>query len=147
MRAGMTTVLEAAYAAWAAKDLQSTLACFSEDVEFTIHLPPEVIPFAGPVRGRDNLAARLQIIIDEFHFLEYVPLQITPYGEIFHSRVHFHYRHKATGHEYEGRMRHTWRIEGEHIARFEEFHDTERVRAYFRLLQEARERLSRPPEG
>jgi len=146
-RASMIMVLEAAYAAWAAGDLQATLSWFDEDVEFVIHLPPEVVPFAGPVRGRDKLAQRLQSIIDEFDFIEYVPVQITPYGEAFHSQVRFHYRHKATGLEYEGTMRHTWRIEGDRIMRFEEHHDAERVRAFFQLLQAAKAGCSGSGKG
>jgi ketosteroid isomerase-like protein len=131
-------VLEAAYACWAARDLAGTLAMFSEDVVFAIHLPPDVVPFAGEVKGRDELALRLRPIIDEFDFLEYVPLQIVAQGESFHSRVRFHYRHKATGLDYGGRMRHVWRVEGDQIVRFEEYHDAERVRTFFRLLAQAK---------
>lgn len=40
----------------------------------------------------------------------------------------------ATGLTYEGRIRHVWRIEGDKIVRFEEFHDAERTRAFFELL-------------
>jgi len=140
-------VVEAAYAAWAARDLAATLATFAPDVEFAIHLPPDVAPFVGEVQGRDKLAPRLQAIIDEFDFIEYVPLQITAEGESFHSRVRFHYRHKVTGLEYEGTMRHVWRVEGDKIVRFEEFHDAERVRSFFRLLAQAKAELARPPEG
>jgi len=60
MRADNKVLLEGAYAAWAARDLGATLACFAENVAFTIHLPPEVVPFAGEVRGRDEPAKRLQ---------------------------------------------------------------------------------------
>ena len=140
MRASIPMVLEAAYASWAARDLPATLAVFSRDVVFAIHLPPEVVPFAGEVHGRDELAKRFQAILDDFDFIEYVPLQITADGESFHSRVRFHYRHRATGHEYEGTMRHVWRVEGDKIVHFEEFHDAERVRAFFRLLAEAQSR-------
>ena len=42
-----------------------------------------------------------------------------------------------TGLEYDGSMRHVWRIKGDRIVRWEEFHDIERVRVYFRLLAQA----------
>lgn len=140
-------VLEAGYACWAARDLRATLSVFSEDVVFAIHLPPEVAPFAGEVRGRDELAPRLAAILDDFDFIEYVPLQITAEGGSFHSRVRFHYRHKQTGLDYEGTMRHVWGVEGDKIVRFEEFHDTERVRAFFRLLAQAQSKLGPLPES
>jgi uncharacterized protein len=147
VRASISMVVEAAYAAWAARDLAATLAVFAPDVVFAIHLPDDVVPFAGEVQGRDQLAPRFQTILDEFDFIEYVPLQITAEGGSFHSRVRFHYRHKATGLEYEGRMRHVWRVEGDKIARFEEFHDAERVRTFFRMLAQAKAELAGRPEG
>lgn len=139
MRASIPMVLEAGYASWAARDLAATLAVFAEDVVFAIHLPDDVVPFAGEVRGREQLAPRFQQILDDFDFIEYVPLQITAEGGSFHSRVRFHYRHKQTGLEYEGTMRHEWRVEGDKIVRFEEYHDAERVRSFFRLLAQAQQ--------
>jgi ketosteroid isomerase-like protein len=129
--------MEAAYAAWAARDLNTTLAAFADDVVFVIHLPPEVAPFVGEARGKAELRGRLQVIIDEFDFLEYRPLNITAEGEHLHSRIGFRYRHKATGLEYDGTMRHVWRVEGDRIVRFEEFHDAERVRTFFAMVAQA----------
>jgi ketosteroid isomerase-like protein len=130
-------VVEAAYASWAARDLDATLSCFSEDVAFAIHLPPEVAPYFGVQQGRDQFALRLKLILDDFDFLAYKPIQITSHGISFHSQVRFHYRHKLTGLEYDGTMRHVWRVKGDRIVRWEEFHDIERVRVYFRLLAQA----------
>jgi ketosteroid isomerase-like protein len=138
MHASASLVLEAAYAAWAAADLDATLASFADDVVFIIHLPPEVAPFMGEARGKEQLRPRLQAIIDDFDFIEYVPLQIVTSGEMLHSRVAFLYRHKATGLEYDGTMRHVWRVEGDKIVHFEEFHDAERVRSFFQLLAQAK---------
>lgn len=140
-------ILEAGYASWAARDLPATLSVFSVDVVFAIHVPPEVAPLAGEVHGRDELALRLAAILDDFDFIEYVPLQITAEGGQFHSRVRFHYRHKQTGLDYEGTMRHVWRVEGDKIVRFEEFHDAERVRAFFRLLAQAKSNPGPLPES
>ena len=137
MRANVAMILEGAYAAWAARDLSGTLACFAEDVTYIIHLPPDLEPFAGEVHGRADLAKLLSDFLGAFDVLEYMPLQITPDGEIMHSRVQFHYRHKVTGLSYEGRVRHVWRVEGVCIERFEEFHDVERVRTFFKLVEQA----------
>ena len=147
VRTSIPMVLEAGYAAWAARDLAATLATFAPDVVFAIHLPPDVAPYVGEVQGRDQLAPRLQAIIDDFDFIEYVPLQITAEGGSFHSRVRFHYRHKETGLAYEGRMRHVWRVEGDKIVHFEEYHDAERVRSFFRLLAQAKAELAGRPQA
>lgn len=130
-------VVEAAYASWSARDLEATLSCFSKDVMFTIHLPPDVAPYFGAQLGRSELAVRLQMLLDDFDFFEYRPIQITSHGISFHSQVRFHYRHKMTGLEYDGTMRHVWRVKGDRIERWEEFHDIERVRAFFKLLAQA----------
>ena len=134
MRTDASTLLEAAYAAWAAGDLDALMACFADDVVFAIRLPPENVPFAGLVRGKADLARQLMIILDDFEIVAYRPIQITVGADTFHSQVEFIFRHKATGLAYEGSARHIWRVENNKIVHFEEFHDIERTRAYFKLL-------------
>jgi ketosteroid isomerase-like protein len=138
VRASVTIVLERTYSAWAARDLEGTLAWFADDVTFIIHLPPEVAPYVGEVKGKANLAPRLGAILDEFDFVEYVPLQIRADGDACSSRIRFHHRHRATGLDYEGTMRHVCRVAGDRITRFEEFHDAERLRTFMRLVGQAR---------
>jgi ketosteroid isomerase-like protein len=137
MRARDRQVLEAMYASWAAKDLKAVLACCSDDIVFAIHVPPEVMPFAGETQGKAALAPRLQMILDDFDFLQFRPDFINDEGDTFHSQVHYHFRHKQTGHDIAGTMRHVWRVEGDKIVRLEEFHDTPRVRAFFDLLAQS----------
>src|SRR5690606_11406816 len=115
MRVNIPVLLEAAYAAWAARDLDSAMSCFAKDVLFINHLPPGVAPFAGIIRGKAELARAFETIFDNFDFLDYRPVQITAEGGSFHSQVQFQYLHKATGLTYEGRIRHVWRIEGDKI--------------------------------
>lgn len=134
MRVNIPVLLEAAYASWAAGDLEATMACFSDDIIFAIHLPADVVPFAGVSRGKGELRQQFQTILDLFDVLEYRPLWINAESGSFHSQVKLHYRHKATGLPYDGMMRHIWHIEEDKITRFEEFHDPERARAFFRLL-------------
>lgn len=134
MRVDSSTLLEGAYASWWARDLEAVLACFADDVVFVNHLPTDVVPFAGASYGKAELRQQLQIILDQFDFLEYRPVQIVAKRRLCHSQVHFRYRHKATGLTYEGRLRHIWRVEGDKIVRFEEYHDPERTRAFFELL-------------
>lgn len=145
MRADTSTLLEAAYAAWAAGDLDGLLACFADDVAFAIRLPPEIVPFAGLVSGKADLARQLMIILDDFDILEYRPMQISAVTDAFHSQVQFIFRHKATGLMYEGTARHLWRVENDKIVHFEEFHDIERTRAYFKLLASYVRDLDRSP--
>ena len=130
-------VLEVLYAAWAAKDLDAVLSCFSDDVVFVVHAPVDVVPFAGETHGKADLVRRLQTILHTFDFLDYHPVHISDYGDTGHAQVHYHFRHKQTGHEIDGTLRHIWQTDGDEIVRLEEFHDIERMRAFFELLATA----------
>ncbi len=134
MRARDQLVIEALYASWAAKDLDAVLACFSDDIIFRMHLPKEMAPFAGDSQGKAAIVPRLKMIIDEFDFLSYRPTFIRDVGEELHAQVRYRYRHKATGYEIEGTMRHIWRMNRDQIAELDEFHDSARVQAFFELL-------------
>lgn len=137
MRARERLLLEALYASWAAKDLNAVLSCFSDDIVFAMHVPPDLIPFAGETRGKDALVPRLQMILDDFDFLQYRPIHIVDEGGVLHSQVRYHFRHKATGYDIDGTMRHVWQVEGDQIVRLEEFHDTPRVKTFFELLAQS----------
>jgi ketosteroid isomerase-like protein len=137
MRARNRLVLEAMYASWAAKDLKAVLSCCADDIVFVMHLPTELMPFAGETQGKAAIIPRLQMILDGFDFIEYRPLFINDQDDAFHSQVRYRFRHKETGLEIEGTMRHVWRVEGDQIVRLEEFHDTPKVRAFFELLAQS----------
>jgi ketosteroid isomerase-like protein len=137
MRAQVRSIVEALYASWAVKDLPAVLACCTDDIVFAMHVPPEVMPFAGETCGKASLAPRLQMILDGFDFLIYRPLLISEDGNEFHAQVLYHFRHKATGLKIEGTMRHVGRFEGDKIARLDEFHDTPRLLAFFELLAQS----------
>lgn len=134
MSAQSYETIEALYTSWAARDLPATLACLADSIEFVIHVPVEVVPFAGETHGKDLIVPRLQMILDGFDFLQYRPLHIREDGDKFHAQVLYHFRHKQTGREIEGTMRHVGCIEGDKIVRLDEFHDGPRVAAYFELL-------------
>ncbi len=134
MRVSIPLVLEAAYASWAARDIDAFLACFADDLLYANHMSPEHVPFAGIVRGKTEFKRQLQKILDDFDIIYYKPVQITPDGESVRAQTEFRYRHRTTGLTYEGRLRHLWQVENDKVVRFDEFHDGERTRAFFELL-------------
>lgn len=135
MQVSIPLVLEAAYASWAIRDLDAFLDCFADDLLFANHMPPDIVPFAGIVRGKPEFRRQIQKILDEFDTIHYRPVQITNDGGSVRAQTEFQYRHKATGLTYEGRLRHVFRVENGKIVRFDEFHDGERTRAFFELLK------------
>jgi ketosteroid isomerase-like protein len=130
-------MLEAIYASWAAKDLESVLSCYSDDVVILVNLPRDVVPYGGETRGKAELELRLLELLRDFEIFDYRPLLIRDVGDTCHAQVRYHYRHKRTGLEIEGTLRHIWHTDGDKIVRLEEIHDSERMRAFFELLATA----------
>jgi hypothetical protein len=93
MRAQVHTVLEAMYASWAVKDLAAVLACCADDILFILHVPTEIVAFAGETRGKADLAPRLQAILRDFDILNYRPRLIAEDDDGFHTQIHYHFRH------------------------------------------------------
>jgi ketosteroid isomerase-like protein len=143
MRADTFALVSELYKCWAIKDLPAVLDLMSDDVTFVMHIPAEEAPFAGETSNKDDLVPRLQLIIEEFEFIEYRPLLIRDDDHDFRAQILYHYRHKATGREIEGSMRHVGRVADGKIARLEEFHDTQRVLAFLELIGE--ETSGKPP--
>ncbi len=138
MRARDRLLLEAMYASWAAKDLKAVLSCCSDDIVFAIHVPPEMMPFAGETRGKAAIVPRLQMILDDFDFLEYRPTFISRRGRRCSTRrCATTSATRRRGTTSKARCGTCGSVEGDQIVRLEEFHDTPRVATFFELLAEA----------
>ena len=135
MHASERLIVEAIYASWAGQDLPSVAACLHPDAVYTLHLPSDAWTIAGDVRGRQKIITSLEEILRDFEVLEYRPLKIIEDdGGIAKSRAKIHYGHKATGLSYEATISNRWRIAGDKIVHFEVFHDAQRLRAFFEMV-------------
>ncbi|MGB3718337.1 MAG: nuclear transport factor 2 family protein [Hyphomicrobiaceae bacterium] len=144
MRVSLPLVLEAAYACWAAGDVDGFLNCLADDIVFTNHMSPEHVPFAGTVHGKAAFRRLLVKLLEDFEVLEYRPVRIAPSGDLIRGQIAFQYRHKKTGLTYSGRLRHVWRVKDKKIVRFDEYHDSERTRAFFELIASYEKSLRSP---
>jgi ketosteroid isomerase-like protein len=135
------TVLEALWAAWARRDKAATLALVTDDIRYTMHIPPEIVPFGTtanePTIGKRALSDQLQTILDIFETVAYSGRVAGMVEARIHGQVSYLFRHKLTGEEIEGVMRHVVRIEAGRIATIDEYHDVERVKAFMRLVAAA----------
>ncbi len=102
-----------------------------------IHVPSDVVPWGGETRGKTDVELCLCELLREFEFLVYRPVLISDVGNTCHAQVRYHFRHIRTGHEIEGTLRHIWEADGDKIVRLDEFHDIERLCAFFALLTTA----------
>jgi ketosteroid isomerase-like protein len=138
MRANHRLVIEAAYASWAAGDLETTLACFARGVQFVVHSTPDAPSYVGQGCGRHLLAPRLALFLTDF---DVVACDVRHIGErkdgSLDYKVGYAYRHKRTGLAIDGSMRHKWRVLGDKIVSFDLFHDARRMAVYYEMIARA----------
>ena len=126
-------ILNDVYASWEGGDLLTTLSYFTESLVFAVHSSPSAPSLVGSGFGRDHFADQLELFLRQFKVEDFRLLQMRVDGLGFCSSVAYRYRHRASGLDVEGRMRHTWRFAGDEIAHFELFHDSPRMHAFYNL--------------
>jgi ketosteroid isomerase-like protein len=130
-------ILGDAYASWEGGDVLRTLSYFTDDVVFAVHATPDSASLIGAGLGRDEFGGRLERFLGQFEVEAFTLQQVTAKGIWLQSRAHFRYRHRASGMEVDGAMRHKWRFVGDEIAHFELFHDSPRMRAFYKMAAAA----------
>lgn len=126
-------ILGDVYASWERGDLPTTLSYFAESVVFAVHATLDSGSLIGAGFGRYDFGDRLEMFLHRFKVQEFELKQVTAKGLWLQSRAHFRYRHRTTGMEIDGTMRHKWRFVGDEIAHFELFHDSQRMRAFYAM--------------
>jgi ketosteroid isomerase-like protein len=131
-------VVEAFWKTWARRDKPGLLALVTDTIKFTLHIPPDVLPFGSapnaPTIGKRALSDQLQTVLDIFDTVAYAGRWAGTDGDRVHGQVSYCFRHKLTGEEIEGVMRHVILVEDGRIAALDEYHDVERIKAFMRLV-------------
>jgi len=130
-------ILKDVYASWEDGDLLTTLSYFAIGAGFAVHGTPNGASLIGTGVGRDNFGDRLERFLSLFEVRDFKLKHVTARGLWLQSRAHFRYRHRASGMEVDGAMRHKWRFVGDEIAHFELFHDSPRMRAFYKMAAAA----------
>lgn len=121
------------YASWEQEDLASALSYFTEDFSFAVHSAPDAHSLIGSGQGRDDFGGRLEAFARKFRVEDFKLEHVARKGIWMQSKAHFRYRHRGSGMEVDGVMRHIWLFIGDEIAHFELFHDSRRMRAFYEL--------------
>jgi ketosteroid isomerase-like protein len=132
------SLVGACYAAWERRDIPGLIANFSDNSVYTIHVPTDVLSFAGEHRGKAALKACLEEILSQFSFLAYAVDGIFVTGDVARAQVVYYYRHTESGAQLDGRFRHVWRVGDGAIARLDEYHDVARLRAFVEMVRDLR---------
>ncbi|KAB2910774.1 MAG: nuclear transport factor 2 family protein [Hyphomicrobiaceae bacterium] len=136
MPAGDRLIVESVYVSWEAGDLPAMLRCFANDIKFAVH-HSGVATFIGEGQGKAQLAERLGRFLLEYDVVDYGTTQIYENDGVVDCRVRYEYRHRMTGMEIDGTMRHIWRVVDGKIVSFEVIHDAQRMSAFFELAARA----------
>jgi ketosteroid isomerase-like protein len=126
-------ILHDVYASWQGGDLDTVLSYFTPDLAFIVHSSPDAPSFVGSGVGREAFGSRLERFQRLFKVESFQLKLLRAEGISLLSTVGFHYRHRASGLDVDGHMRHKWLFVGDEIGAFEVFHDARRMRAFYDL--------------
>ena len=123
------------YDAWDKKDLDSLMACCVPDAVYQIHVPTDILRFAGRHDGIDEIRACLATILAEYVFLAFAVDWIRGSGDTVRARVLYYYRHPVTGDQFDAGFRHVWHVADGQITRVDEYHDVARLKAFLDMTR------------
>lgn len=130
-------ILRDAYASWERGDLLTTLSYFAGCLVFVVHATPSAPSLVGSGFGRDRFGQELELFLEQYKVEHFTLLGVRADSDGFCSSAAYRYRHRGSGLDVEGRMRHKWRFVGDEIASFELFTDSQRLRAFYNLASAA----------
>ncbi len=137
-------VLREYYAAWSQVDTEAALRYCTRGVIYELLLPRDVVDFGGEARGKHRMRRTLNAMLRDFEVIAIRPQCIVALGNQGRAQVAFRFRHRQSGLELDGVLRHEVVFELGRIACMREYHDVERFRAFMRLtdVSEARRKCS-----
>jgi ketosteroid isomerase-like protein len=116
--------VRAAYAAWQRGDIPSVLNACTNDVEWVVPGPSDVIPYAGVWRGTEQLKRYFDVLSDTVDFEEYVLEEVIAQGEqvvvVGRSRVVA----KSTGYGFDDNWAHWFEFRRGQVARMRYYTNT-----------------------
>ena len=128
-------VFRTAVSAWANRDLDAVMSMTADNVVRFINVDGEQVPFAASVVGKEELRAKLQLMLDTFEFGAFVTDFLKIEGAVARSRIMIIFRHVASGEILNTRFRLVIEHSEGKIVRMDEFHDPFYLEAFMRLVE------------
>lgn len=116
------------------RDLDRAFAYIHDEVRFAMHIPRDVGPFAVYTVGKAEARARIEMIAQALELVRWDAVLIRPSVGAVRVHLEFHWRHRATGEDLIGASRQIWTMRDDLLASCDDFHDSPRVAAFFRLV-------------
>ena len=141
-RRGLATrrIFERAATAWSNYQLEEVLSFMSDDVEHTLNVDGEVVPFAASVKGKVAMRKKLQMVLDTFEIGAYVTDHIAVQGEMLRANMKIIYIHRASGERLIARFRFVIRQRNGLMEQIDEFHDAAYLEAFMRYASASEQR-------
>ncbi len=127
-------VFERAATAWSNYRLEKALSFMSEDVEHTLNVDGEIVPFAASVKGKAAMRKKLQMVLDTFEIGAYVTDHVAVQGCMLRANMRIVYIHRATGERLITRFRFVIRQRNGLMERIDEFHDAAYLESFMRYV-------------
>jgi ketosteroid isomerase-like protein len=119
---------------WAARDHGRVAALVADDVVYTIHVPTDVLPFAGRTVGKRAMIDRLLTITQQFEVERYDGVVVSREGDTVRGLIAYRFRHRASGDVQEGTLRHVAVVTDDLIRSLDTYRDVDGLRAQMRLI-------------
>jgi ketosteroid isomerase-like protein len=123
-RAQIKGLIDKAYAARKAGDVEALVGLFRPDGVFRVAGAPETFPVAASARGEAEIRERVRGFVQTFQFLEIEPLDLIVEGDKAARRWRAKIRHIASGEVRETEAGDIWTFKDGRVASLIQFIDT-----------------------
>jgi ketosteroid isomerase-like protein len=118
------SVVQALYAAFGRGDMATVMAGLTDDVEWVLPGPKEVIPFAGTHHGREAVAQFFLKMNETLEFEQLEPREFVAQGDKVVVLGHSRDRMKSTGRTIENEWAAVVTLRDGKVARYQIYEDT-----------------------
>jgi ketosteroid isomerase-like protein len=118
------SAVQALYAAFGRGDMATVMAGLSDDIEWVLPGPKEVIPFAGTHRGREAVAQFFLQMNETLEFEQLEPREFVAQGDKVVVLGHSRDRMKSTGRTIENEWAAVVTVRDGKVARYQIYEDT-----------------------
>ncbi len=134
MKSDAEALIDAFYEAWRARDIEASLAYFTDDIHIIFHFGNSVL-FSGESRGKGAAREKLGQSGDGWDFVELRQRYNHVEPDLVRCSCPFVIRHVRTGAVLEGTLRHIFSLRDGRISTFEAFIDVALLRSFLRLFR------------
>jgi ketosteroid isomerase-like protein len=119
-----TRTVQEVYAAFGRGDVPFILSALADKVDWTLHGPPALIPWAKTHRTRDEVAEFFATLGKTLEFQAFEPREYVAQGDKVVALGYYRARAKATGRTFEQHWAMEWTLQSGKIVAYRAYDDT-----------------------